>query len=164
MMAQHGKVAWQLCDCQGIQTSIARNPYIFVIFRGVRNRCLPPPSGSAHVVYPILLSPSLWEELRLGLNIFYLYNLWNEKHILRHTIMHIIQMGFKESLKTHANVYPILILSKFEEKTISVPMLILVLKCTARVWKLFNYTRYSKRIHVDRTFHFLTMKQIINVD
>ena len=78
--------------------------------------------------------------------------------------MHSIQMGFKESLKTHANLHPILILSIFEEKTISVPMLILVLKCTTRVWKLFNYTQYSKRIHVDRTFHFLTMKQIINVD
>ena len=30
-------------------------------------------------------------------------------------------------------------ISRFEEKTISVPMLILVLKCTTRVWKLFNY-------------------------
>ena len=32
----------------------------------------------------------------------------------------------------------LLILSRFREKTISVPMLILVLKCTTRVWKLFN--------------------------
>ena len=27
-------LAWQLCDFQGIRTSIAKKPYIFVIFQG----------------------------------------------------------------------------------------------------------------------------------
>ena len=43
MMAQHWILAWQLCDFQGIRTSIAENRYIFVIFH-----CL---SGSAHAAY-----------------------------------------------------------------------------------------------------------------
>ena len=47
MMAKH----WQLCGFQGIHTSIAKKPYIFVIFQGVQNPCPTPPplSGSAHV-------------------------------------------------------------------------------------------------------------------
>ena len=42
-------LAWQLCDFQGIRTSIAKKPYIFVIFSGggVWTPC--PPSGSAYV-------------------------------------------------------------------------------------------------------------------
>ena len=34
MMAQHWMLAWKLCDIQGIRTSIAKKPYIFVIFQG----------------------------------------------------------------------------------------------------------------------------------
>ena len=34
MMAHHWKLTLQLCDFQGIQTSIAKKPYIFVIFQG----------------------------------------------------------------------------------------------------------------------------------
>ena len=34
MLAQHRMLAWYLCDFQGIRTSIAKKPYIFVIFQG----------------------------------------------------------------------------------------------------------------------------------
>ena len=37
------------CDFQGIPTSIAREPYIFVIFQRDPDPLPPPPSGSAHV-------------------------------------------------------------------------------------------------------------------
>ena len=46
-MAQHWMLAWLLCDYLGVRTSIAKEPYSFVIFQG----CLDPmsaPSGSAH--------------------------------------------------------------------------------------------------------------------
>ena len=33
---------------QEIRTSIAKKPYIFVIFQGGPDPCPPPPSGSAH--------------------------------------------------------------------------------------------------------------------
>ena len=39
-------LTWQLCDFQGIRTSIARTPYTFVIFQGGPDPL--PPSGSAH--------------------------------------------------------------------------------------------------------------------
>ena len=42
-------LTWQLCDFQGIKTSIAKKPYILVIFQGVRTPC--PLFGSVHVVY-----------------------------------------------------------------------------------------------------------------
>ena len=46
-MAQQRMLAWELCDFSG-DTSIAKKPYIFVIFRG--GGVEPPvlPSGSAH--------------------------------------------------------------------------------------------------------------------
>ena len=47
MMAQYWMLAWQLCDFQGIQTSIAKKPYIFVIFQGGSGPPVPP-SGSAY--------------------------------------------------------------------------------------------------------------------
>ena len=34
MGANHWMLAWQLCDFQGIWTSIAKKPYIFVIYQG----------------------------------------------------------------------------------------------------------------------------------
>ena len=34
MMTQHWMLAWQLCDLQGIQTSIAKKPIIFGEFSG----------------------------------------------------------------------------------------------------------------------------------
>ena len=46
MIAQHWMPAWQLCDFQGIQTSIAKKTYIFVVFQGGPDPL--PPSGSAH--------------------------------------------------------------------------------------------------------------------
>ena len=49
MMAQHWMLAWQFCDFQGIQTSIAKKSYIFVIFSGGSGPpATPPPSGFAH--------------------------------------------------------------------------------------------------------------------
>ena len=44
-------LAWQLCDFQGILTSIAHKPYIFVIFQGGGVRLPVPPSGPAHAFY-----------------------------------------------------------------------------------------------------------------
>ena len=44
-------LAWYFCDFKAIQTSIAKEPYIFVIFQGVGGGGSPtpcPPSGSAH--------------------------------------------------------------------------------------------------------------------
>ena len=81
--------------------------------------------------------------LKIGSNIFYLHTLYIEQHIktynniqytngIQKKVFRLIQIciPFKISI--------LLILSRFREKTISVPMLILVLKCTSRVWKLFN--------------------------
>ena len=76
---------------------------------------------------------------------FYLYTLYTEQHIktynniqytngIQKKVFRLIRIciPFKTSI--------LLILSRFKEKTISihVPMLILVLDCTMRVWKLFN--------------------------
>ena len=51
MMAQHRMLEWRLSDFKGIRTSIAKEPYIFVIFQGGGrgpDPPVPPPSGSAH--------------------------------------------------------------------------------------------------------------------
>ena len=51
MMAKHWMPSWYLFDFKGIRTSIAKEPYIFVIFfrgGGFWTPC--PPSGSVHEV------------------------------------------------------------------------------------------------------------------
>ena len=50
IVAHGGMLTWQLCDFQGIRTSITRKPYKFVIFRGGGGGSGPPvpTSGSAH--------------------------------------------------------------------------------------------------------------------
>ena len=47
MMAQHLTLAWLLFDFQGILTSIAKKPYIFVIYQRGSGPPVPTP-GSAH--------------------------------------------------------------------------------------------------------------------
>ena len=77
-----------------------------------------------------------------GLNIFYLYTMYIEQHIktykniqytngIQKKVFRLIRICIP--FKYHFTLY-----MRFEEIIISVPMLILVLKCTTRVWKLFN--------------------------
>ena len=47
-MAQQWMLDWELCDFKGIRTSIAKKPYIFVIFQGGGGAEVQTPSGSAH--------------------------------------------------------------------------------------------------------------------
>ena len=79
----------------------------------------------------------------VGLNIFYLYTLYIEQHIKTYKNIQYTNGIQKKVFRLIRICIPfkisiLLILSRFREKTISVPMLILVLKCTTRVWKLFN--------------------------
>ena len=83
------------------------------------------------------------KRLSFGLNIFYLYTLYIEQHIKTYNNIQYTNGIQKKVFRLIRicipfNISILLILSRFREKTISVPMLILVLKCTTRVWKLFN--------------------------
>ena len=66
-----------------------------------------------------------------------------EQHIKKYNNIHYTNGIQKKVFRLMRICIPfniiLLILSRFEDKTISVPMLDLVLKCTTRVWKLFNY-------------------------
>ena len=78
-----------------------------------------------------------------GLNIFYLYTLYIEQHIKTYNNIQYTNGIQKKVFRLIRICIPfkisiLLILSRFREKTISVPMLNLVLKCTTRVWKLFK--------------------------
>ena len=95
------------------------------------------------LLYVSTMNENILLHFFVGLNIFYLYTLYIEQHIktynniqytngIQKKVLRLIRIciSFKISI--------LLILSRFREKTISVPMLILVLKYTTRVWKLFN--------------------------
>ena len=78
-----------------------------------------------------------------GLNIFYLYTLYIEQHIKTYNNIQYTNGIQKKVSRLIRICIPfkisiLLIISRFREKTISVPMLNLVRKCTTRVWKLFN--------------------------
>ena len=84
------------------------------------------------------------ENCFVGLNIFYLYTLYREQHIKTYSNIQFTNGIQKKVFRLIRIRFPfkisiLLILSRFSEKTISVPMLIFVLKCTVRVWKLINY-------------------------
>ena len=74
---------------------------------------------------------------------FYLYTLYIEQHIKTYNNIQYTNGIQKKVFRLIRICIPfkisiLLIISRFREKTISVPMLNLVLKCTTRVWKLFN--------------------------
>ena len=50
MMVHYWMLAWQLCDFQGMQTSIAMKPYIFVIFKGGGVQLPAPPPLDPHMM------------------------------------------------------------------------------------------------------------------
>ena len=84
------------------------------------------------------------DDFDFGLNIFYLYTLYIEQHIKTYNNIQYTNGIQKKVFRLIRICIPfkisiLIILSRFGEKTISVPMLNLVLKCTTRVWKLFNY-------------------------
>ena len=86
-----------------------------------------------------------WSGSKLfGLNLFYLYTLFREQHIKTYSNIQYTNGIQKKVFRLIRICIPfkisiLLILSRFWEKPVSVPMLNFVLKCTARVWKLINY-------------------------
>ena len=64
MMAQHWMLAWQLCNVQGIQTRISKNPYIFVIFQGGGSR---PPVPPLDPQMKLTFTSTLWSNSELSL-------------------------------------------------------------------------------------------------
>ena len=57
MIAQHGMLAWYFVIFQGIPTSIAKEPYCFVIFQGGGGPVpLPPPPLDPHMCINMLMS------------------------------------------------------------------------------------------------------------
>ena len=70
LMDQHLMLAWQLCDFQGILTSIAEKSYIFVIFLGGSGSLVPTLSRSAHVSQCQMVF--LWTELTIIINFTYI--------------------------------------------------------------------------------------------
>ena len=68
MRVQHWMLAWQLCDCQGIRTSMAKNPFILWFFSGgpdppplwIRTCQMKPWLQTLLVLIFLIECPSVW--------------------------------------------------------------------------------------------------------